>query len=165
MSTRKGDSIFWLSARLIFWCLNRFKCGFLLTFVEFFIIPRPRMTLPLSWFLHFLQQFSSNCHTCTDEIRSSLETEITVVHCRGSAEYTTYPHTKLFYITRAFSVNSPNILLQIEQKLRRFLSCSFLKPPIISPRLLLNSLLPTLSSTLPIFCSLNITDQVSHPRK
>jgi len=94
--------MFLLSARLVFWCFNRLKCGFLLTFVEFFIIPRPRMTLSPSWFLHLLQQVPSNCHTCTDEIRSSLETEITVVHCRGLAEYTTYPHTKLLYITRAF---------------------------------------------------------------
>jgi len=102
VNTRKWGSIFWLSAKLVFWCLNHLKCDFLLTFAEFFIIPRPRMTLPPSWFLHFLQQVPSNVHTCTEEIRSSLETEITVVHCRGLAEYTTYPHTKRFYITRAF---------------------------------------------------------------
>jgi hypothetical protein len=83
------------------------------------------MTLPSSRFLHFLQQVPSNCHTFADEIRSSLETEITVVHCRGLEEYTTYPHTKLFYIARAFVCESSKYSSSDRAKIVKILNMQF----------------------------------------
>jgi hypothetical protein len=90
-----------LDGILVFIALRVRLC---LSFAEFFIIPRLKMTLAPSWLLHFLQQGRSNCHTCTDEIQSSLETECTFVHYSGLAEHTTVSQTKRCYIKRVFTI-------------------------------------------------------------
>ena len=119
------------------------------------------MTLLPSWLLYFLQQVPSNWRNSIFlgnwNYGCSLQ-RTSRIHCISS-------HQSFFILYVRLSVNPPNIPLQIEQKLWRFLSSNFPKLSITSSRLPLNSLVRILSSTLSIFCSLNITDQVSHPRK